>query len=152
MSPGRLRRAHVGTGIDACYTMRVAVFGGTGLIGGYVCKTLIACGFSVTSVSRGATDDAGTPRRLSERFEGEQWLSQVDWMQADAASDGAAAAALQTSSFDSVVSCIGSGDLQQVSDEAWNGRWAWSQKSIRQYSENYEPNAQVVAAAKAAAL
>jgi uncharacterized protein YbjT (DUF2867 family) len=44
--------------------MRVAVFGGSGFIGSQVCKTLIACGCAVTSIS--LTGDA--PR---SRFDGE---------------------------------------------------------------------------------
>ena len=81
--------------------MRVAVYGGTGLVGASVCKALIACGCAVTSISR----TPNTP--VLERFSGEQWISQVNWMEADVTADGAAAEVLGDG-VDAVVSCIGS--------------------------------------------
>ena len=52
--------------------------------------------------------------------------------------------------IDAVISCIGAGDLLAASDDGWNGRWAWGDRSTRQNAENFEPNAQLVDAAKAA--
>lgn len=74
-------------------------------------------------------------------------MSQVRWVKADVAADASAAL---PDDVDAVVSCIGSGDLLKADDDGWNGRWAWSDRSTRQNAENFEPNAQLIEAAKAA--
>jgi hypothetical protein len=73
----------------------------------------------------------------------------VEWVAADAAVDGAAAAAL-ADGIDGAVSCIGKGDLLLLSDRGWNGRWAWTEFSRRLYDANATPNKLAAAAAKAA--
>eukprot|EP00966_Prymnesium_polylepis_P094471 2186735-Prymnesium_polylepis.1 len=131
--------------------MRIAVVGGTGLVGSHVCKALIACGCAVTSISRGGASAAlvgSAPPPLS-RFEGEQWLSQVSWVQCDAAVEGAVAVALP-GDVDGVVSCVGAGDLLEASANGWSSGWGWSDQSKQQYAEHFEPSAQVVAASKTA--
>ena len=136
--------------------MRIAVFGGTGLIGSQLCKVLtLACGCSVTSITRsgdatlGPKSLGGSATPLLAQYEGESWVTKVNWVQADAAVDGQALAALPDG-VDGVVSCIGSGDLLKASGDGWANRNDWSDFSNRQYAANYEPNANVVAAAKAA--
>ena len=135
--------------------VRIAVFGGTGLVGSQVCKLLVACGCSTVSITRSGDNTlgpwslGGAAKPLLAQFEGEAWVSQVEWIKADAAVDGEALAALQDG-VDGVVSCIGSGDMLKATADGWYGRNVWSDFSKEQYAANYEPNANVITAAKAA--
>lgn len=123
--------------------LRIAVFGGTGLVGLQTCKTLVACGCEVTSISRNGDATIGS------KFENESWLSQVNFVKADAAIEGSAAAAL-ADGIDGAVSCIGTANVLELSDDGWLGRWAWSERSKRMYEENWAPNDLAVKIAKAA--
>jgi NAD(P)-dependent dehydrogenase (short-subunit alcohol dehydrogenase family) len=140
--------------LDAGTALRVAVYGGSGYIGSHVCRALVACGCSVVSVSRSGprtaapSDAFARPRRHLDRFDADEpWLSQVEWYEADAAVDGAAAAL--ASGIDAAVSCIGDGSLLEPALDSWQGN-RWSPLSTAQYAANFEPNAMAVAAAKAA--
>ena len=81
--------------------MHVAVFGGSGFVGTFVCRALVGCGCVVSSVSRSG-DEASLGSSM-RRLDGE-WTSQVQWLKGDAATDPAAALA---DDVDAVVSCIG---------------------------------------------
>ena len=130
-------------------TMRIAVCGGSGFIGASVCKALVACGCVVTSISRTGGPEPAMKGSALERFQGEEWFSQVNWVRADLTSDeGSAAAAL--AGADGVVSCIGEGDPLYLSDDGWGVGFLWSDRSQREYDANFEPNKQLVAAAKEA--
>ena len=137
--------------IDA---MRVVVFGGSGFVGVHVCKALASSGCTVVSVSRngrlslGPTDLRGNQEPNLRQFRGEPWVDSVEWIQADASEPGAAAQAL-IGGVDGVVSLIGAGDVLKPSSNGWTGN-IWSAESERLYAQNYDPNAAVVAAAKAA--
>ena len=121
---------------------RVAVFGGTGLVGSRCVKALSDMDVEVVSVSR-----SGAP---PEWASGAAWTSSVRWVAADAEDEEAVAESL-SGGVDCVVSCIGSAgrDLLAVSADGWSG-WSWTDMSKRAYAVNYEPNVNVVAAAKAA--
>lgn len=146
--------------LPLCSAVRVAVFGGSGFIGSYACRALVASGCEVTSISRagqntlGPTSLVGKSQTLLEKFDGEAWLEQVTWVSADATmpdcnSDGKIAAAL--AGADAVVGCMGSGDdLLTPSTRGWMSGYTWSEMSEVQYAANYAPNAKAVAAAKAA--
>lgn len=133
---------------------RVVVFGGSGNIGGAVCKALVAKGHSVLSVSRSGTASlgpanlVGSQKSLRERYEGESWLTQVEWIEADAGVAGAALKALEGGQVEGVVSCIGSGTLLTPSSSSWIGN-KWSEAQLKLYAKNYDPNVQAIAAAKA---
>mmetsp|Transcript_3774 Transcript_3774/g.11394 ORF Transcript_3774/g.11394 Transcript_3774/m.11394 type:complete len:299 (+) Transcript_3774:55-951(+) len=126
--------------------MHVAVFGGSGFVGTFVCRALVGCGCVVSSVSRSG-DEASLGSSM-RRLDGE-WTSQVQWLKGDAATDPAAALA---DDVDAVVSCIGSPGAQLLYADAngWASGWTWSQRSECQYADNFLPNARLAAAAKAA--
>ena len=121
--------------------MKVAVYGGTGFVGSSVCKALFACGCAVTSISR-----TGTP---PARFDGESWVTEVNWIKANASEDGAAASALPED-VDTVISCIGDNRVMFADADGWSSGWGWSSRSRKQYNANYVPNVNVVEAAKSA--
>lgn len=122
--------------------MRIAVFGGSGFIGREVCKLLVTCGCAVTSISR-----SGEPKKLPD----EPWASQVRWMKADCAIAGEAAGnSVLLDGCDGAVSCMGAGDLLRADADGWKGRFYWSDKSNREFAENFEANAEAAKLAKAA--
>ena len=130
--------------------MRVAVFGGTGLIGSQVCRALIACGCAVTSISRNGDICTGTGKRMQETFIGESWVNKVNFVQADANIEDAVLQAL-ADGVDGVVSCMGSStDLLSANSNGWNGRCYWSESSRQQYAQEHDPVVKVVTASKSA--
>ena len=88
-----LRCAAVLAILTTAAALKTCVFGGSGLIGKAVCKTLAAKGVAVTSVSR-----SGRPA------DAEPWMDKVDWVAADAAKDSLAAA---LDGAGACVSCVG---------------------------------------------
>ena len=80
----------------------------------------------------------------------EPWVKQVTFVKADAALEGSVKEALEAAKPDGVVSCMGAGDILRISDDGWEGRWAWSETSQKMYDENFTPNSYAVEAAKAA--
>ena len=133
-------------------TTRIAVVGGSGFIGSHVSKALVSCGCSVTSISRGGVQTkvgpANDAQTLAERFPGEEWISKVDWREADAAIEGAAASVMP-SDLAGIVCCVGSGDPLKASMDGWTGA-SWSKSSRASYDENYLANSKAIAAAAAA--
>ena len=126
---------------------RVAVFGGSGFIGSRVCRTLVANGCTVLSVSRSG-DQTSTPFGKSLRWAvGEPWLEEVEWIEADAAAGTALDARI--GGVEGVVSCIGSKDVLSPSSNSYSGN-KWSEESKADYSRNFDPNERAVGAAVAA--
>ena len=140
----------------SAHAMRVAVLGGSGNVGAHVCKELIRMGCDVASISRSGQQTLGpigldgTERPSLARFEGEDWVSKVEWLQADAATD---ALGPLLADCDACVSCIGSNgpELCKPQSTTWSMQ-KWSAQSHRHYACNYEPNAKAVSAAKAAGV
>lgn len=145
---------HLLAPIYSVAALRVAVFGGSGFIGGHVCKALISAGCTVTSISRngcrtpGAVTLSGKCPTVMDRFKDEAWVSQVEWTQANAVEPYEVKSAL-ADGVDAVVSCIGTRDVLRASADGWVSN-RWSAKSEELYSTNYEPNAVAFSASRAA--
>ena len=161
--------------------MRVVVFGGSGFIGSAVCKALVEAGCcSVQSISRNGKDTMASTISLTgqqkanlARYDGEAWISEVDWRQEDSMNVPERDKSVQSGvdvyrrpvaapptapkldavtldgAVDVVVSCVGTGELLKPRSDGWLGaRWSPAQEQL--YAQNYNPNSQAVAAAKAA--
>ena len=102
---------------------RILVLGGSGFVGSHVCKALVGCGCSVRSMSRSGLQtrgavrlDGSTPTVL-ERFPDESWVSQVEWLAADASGEAAVQEAV-SGGIDGVVGCLGAPDKLYLIDVA----------------------------------
>ena len=122
--------------------MRVAVVGGTGLVGSRVCRALVnKYDCEVLSISRRGSAPAWA--------QDQTWATKVQWQAADAAVEGAAATALEAfGAVDSVVSCVGTRDMLNLDASSTQERA--KQKADASRAANGPPNVQVVNAAKAA--
>ena len=83
----------------ACDALKVTVLGGSGFVGSRVCKILVGANAEVTSLSRSG--------RSPEWAAGEEWTSNVNWVQIDLLGADGAALDEAMGSPDSVVSCVG---------------------------------------------
>ena len=134
---------------------RILVLGGSGFVGSHVCKALVGCGCSVRSMSRSGLQtrgavrlDGSTPTVL-ERFPDESWVSQVEWLAADASGEAAVQEAV-SGGIDGVVGCLGAPDkLREMSSSSWNGN-RWSDESHQLYEGTFAPYRLAFGAAKAA--
>lgn len=86
---------------------------------------------------------------MADQFQGEDWLTQVDWLEVDATDKGAVEAALEGESIDGCVGCVGAPELLKMSQTSWNGN-LWSEESFRLCRETFAPNEFVFDAAAAA--
>ena len=143
------------TAATAMPSPRVAVFGGSGFVGAAVCKALVLGGCSVLSVSRRGMRTPGRIRwngetpTIAEEYEGEYWLDEVNWVEADTTDRGAVEAALEGEALDGCVGCAGSPELLKMSKDGWAGN-LWSEESFRLCRETFAPNEHIFGAAAAA--